>query len=200
MIVPLWMLPVGKGRYTLWSSATLVLGILPKAKVMLFSPFVPDAGQMAEIRAACHDYVWRWQSRRGLPKRMATSFWFRMIWGLIALLALDTKEDLVWALYLLLWCPVMVNLVEAIWKAGNNEIINKFRDLMFYPEVEAIVSPSLQRLTEIVEERGVVTALQSLNELGLVELKEFYRRAAWSGRWQAPAPIGMGVFQNVSRM
>jgi hypothetical protein len=198
-MITAYFLPTGNGKYTLWSPHGAQMGEIPDCELVVLSP-IPLQDELEEIKALVHDNLFRFQAMRGLPKLFASSFWFRMIWGVLSLLALaDPVEDLLWGLYLLIALPVFCNIVEGIWKARASKTMSQFDSTTYWPEgVKVQISEALQKLAEIVETEGNVAALRSLYDLGLPELIGFYRRAAWSRRWEVGPPSGMGVFENLS--
>lgn len=189
-----WVLPTGDERYTLWCPATLKMGEVTTDKVTILSPFpIDDTEHLAQL---IHDHLFRYQMRVGLPKWRGASFWFRQFYGLAYLIGMDNlAEDLICGLYLLVGLPVFTNAVEALWKQHQAKVMARFSSATYMDEPEVILCPRLAELAKIVSGEGLPTALHSLLSLGLPELLGFYRRAAWSTRWEAPAPIGMGVFR-----
>jgi hypothetical protein len=199
MMITAYFLPTGKGKHALWSPHDAKMGEIPNCELVVLSP-VPLEDELEEIKALVHDNLFRFQAQRGLPKRYAATFWFRMIWGLLSFFAFaDPLEDTMWGLYLLFGVPVFANIVEGIWKARAHKVMTQFDSTTYWPEgVRVQISGALQKLADIVEKEGNVVALRSLYDLGLPELIGFYRRAAWSGRWEVGPPSGMGVFENLS--
>lgn len=190
-----YLLPTGGNRYAFWCPEDARAGELPDSRFVVLSPFVPEA-RGSELAALAHDNLYRWQARRGLPRRYASSFWFRMIWGLLALLALNNPtEDILWGLYLLLAQPILCNVVEGIWKRHARLVRARFDTVVRMPDVEIVASPALVELAGIIEREGAAVAVRHLHWLGLVDLTGFYRRAAWAGRWRVGPPTGMGVFE-----
>lgn len=192
-----YFLPIGDGKYTLWAPHDARMGEIPKCGLVVLSPHILD-DKIEEIKALVHDNLFRVQVQRGLPRRLATYFWFRMIWGFLSLVAFtDPLDDILWGLYLLFGIPVFANIVEGIWKRRAERTIAQIESTTYWPEgMRVQISPALQKLTKIVEEGGSVAALHSLYDLGLPELIGFYRRAAWSRRWEVGPPTGLGVFDD----
>jgi hypothetical protein len=191
----IYLLPIGDGRYTLWTDADTRMGEIPNCEAVILSPFNLSKQKLEDIRALVHDNLFRFAGRMmGTKRRFAASFWFRMLWGFLGLLAFqDPLEDLLWGLYLLLGNPMFANAVESIWQNRDRKIQMQFNTLAYCPEIKVVVSPALQELAQIVAEDGFVKALHSLYKLGLPELIGFYKRAAWSERWENVPPTGLGV-------
>ena len=194
MIALAYLLPTGKEHLTLWSPMSVHIGELPETRLVILSP-VPVGGQRATIQRLIHDNVYRPRAWRGLGKRRAASYWFRMLWGFIYLLSSDNpKEDWLCGLYLLIGAPFLSNVMERIWERRHQRVLANFNAVTYLPDVEIVVSPRLQELHEIVAQEGPGAALRHLYRLGLPQLIGFYRRAAWAGRWTTPPPTGLGVF------
>jgi len=195
-MITTYFLPTGKGKFTLWSPHDAKMGEIPGCELVVLSPVSLD-DEIEEIKALVHDNLFRFQAQRGLPKLVATSFWFRMIWGLLSLIAFtDPLEDILWGVYLLFGVPMFANVVEAIWKSRAAKVMSQFNSATYWPEnMRVQISPALQKLAAIVEKEGNVAALRSLYDLGLPELIGFYRRASWSRRWEVGPPTGFGVFE-----
>lgn len=185
-----YMLPTGSGKFTLWCPEDMRIGEIGEARTVVLSPY-PVSG---DIGLLFHDYVYRFRARRGLPKRYGTSYWFRMLWGLIYLLGLQDLEDLLCGLYLLVGCPLLSNWAEGIWKRHAAQVGARFDSVAYMPEVEVVISPRLQELSTC---ESSVDMLHYLDELGLRQLVGFYRRVAWSGRWETGPPTGIGTFHYV---
>ena len=191
----IYLLPTGNSHYTLWTDADIRMGEIPNCEAVILSPFNLSKQKLENVQALVHDNLYRFACRTaGTKRRFAASFWFRMIWGFLGLLAFqDPLEDLLWGLYLLLGNPMFANAVEGIWQSRDRKIHAQFDALAYCPELRVVVSPAMRKLELIVEEDGFVEALHSLYKLGLPELIGFYKRAAWSERWENVPPTGLGV-------
>jgi len=191
----IYLLPTSDGKYTLWTDADIRMGEIPNCEVVILSPFNLSEQKLESVQSLVHDNLYRFACRiAGTKRRFAASFWFRMIWGFLGLLAFqDPLEDLLWGLYLLLGNPIFANAVESIWQSRDRKIQMQFNALAYCPELKVVVSPILQKLGNIVAEQGFVGALHGLYKLGLPELIGFYQRAAWSDRWENVPPTGLGV-------
>lgn len=191
----IYLLPIGENRYTLWTDADIRMGEIPNCEMAILAPFNLSKQKLESARALIHDNLYRFACRQAaIKRRYATSFWFRMLWGLLGLLAFqDPLEDLLWGLYLLLGNPIFVNVVESIWQSRDQKVRTQFNALAYCPEMRVMIPPAIQELAEIVEKDGFVEALHNLYRLGLPELIGFYKRAAWSDRWENVPPTGLGV-------
>ena len=152
-----YLLPTRRG-FTLWSPADWKIGELGEkmSKCALLIPKGVDVEpHIQEIKDLIHDYFYRFQSLR-LPKRYASTFWFRMLWGILALLALRSPtEDLAWGIYLLLANPIFVNAIEARWQSHvRGEVLRCLDASARFPDLRIIESEQLARLTAIVKESG----------------------------------------------
>jgi hypothetical protein len=117
-----------------------------------------------------------------------------MLWGLIWIIGMDRPaEDIVAGLYLLVGQPFLSLLREQIFKGRLQNVLARFKSLFYHPTIEIVYSPRLAELEKRVNSGGAITALGTLDELGLGHLREIYKRSAWSTSWTTPPPTGQGV-------
>ncbi len=189
-----YVLPmVGQPEFVVWLPTELAMGNYEDAKIVLLSPFPLDDAAKTELHRWVHDWVFRFEARR-VPRRIATSWWFRIIWGIINLVGASESGDILRGLYLTVGLPIFANIVEAIWEKSTQQVVRRFDFLVHGKDIEIVPSARLRELTDIVLQGGYTDALHALERLGLREVIEFYRRAAWSRRWATSnmAPHGIG--------
>ena len=102
-------------------------------------------------------------------------------------------EDLVGGLYLLLGLPLFVALTRMNLQQHLSNVMARFEALAYSPNVKLVYSQRLKDLEQVIDEQGITSALDVLDEFGLRHLQEFYRRTAWQPRWEIPPPTGAGV-------
>lgn len=150
---------------------------------------------LEQVPALAHDNIYRPSVRQGYGMQW---FWLGrlMLWGLIWIVGMDRPlEDLVGGLYLLIGLPLFGNLTRLAVRSHLITILEKFRALFYSPKVKLLYSERLAALEYLIEGRGVIYALQILDELGLNHLREFYRRVAWEKRWKISPPTGAGILK-----
>lgn len=158
----------------------------------------PDPNlDVSKLPLRFHDNVYRPTVRRAFSRRFINSWAGRMmLWGLIWILGRSGQESalegIVSGLYLLVGLPLFFRLTADVKKKHAASVLARFNEMFYSPDVEVVYSPRLEKLECVIVEEGVISALAQLDELGLMHLREFYKRAAWSGRWEVGPPTGQG--------
>ena len=191
-----YALPTGKGKLSLWFPEPRVAwGELRNLgdEVTILSPDINV--DTSSVPALCHDNIYRPSVRIGGTYR---NWWVGrlMLWGLIWLVGMDNPvEDIIGGLYLFFGLPLFIRLMVGALHSHMSGVLERFKSLFYSPKVKVVHSPRLERLQQIIDLEGMSTALDAIDELGLAHLREFYRRAAWSGRWTTPPPTGAGILE-----
>lgn len=191
-----YILPTGEGRRVLWYPAPRLpwgelIGL--KGKVTLLTSDMDV--DVDKITVLTKDNIHR-PVIRGKLSPFWRFYWVGrlMLWGVIWLVGIDNPlEDLVGGLYLLIGLPLFVALTRMNTQSLLSNVVARFEALAYSPEVELVYSQRLKDLEIAIDEQGITTALNLLDELGLRHLQEFYRRTAWQPRWETPPPTGAGV-------
>jgi len=165
------------------------------SRITVLSPD-PDL-DVSELPLKFHDNLYRPTVRRVFSRRFFSSWVGRaMLWGCIWLVGRTAGESalegIVSGLYLLVGLPLFFRLSADIQKRHAAAVLARFNELFYSPNVEVVYSPRLEKLSCVIVEEGIISALEQLDEMGLGHLREFYKRAAWSGRWEVGPPTGMG--------
>jgi len=164
----------------------------------------PDPNMdISKLPLLFHDNLYRPVVRRAFYYRFLSSWIPRaMLWGVIWLLGRTAGESalegIVSGLYLLIGLPFFSRWSADISKRQTIKVRRRFDELFYAPledSIDVVYSPRLNNLEAIIEKFGATTALETLDKLGLMHLREFYKRVAWSGRWEVGPPTGQGVLK-----
>lgn len=197
-----YILPTEEGKRVLWYPAPRwPLGELKGlgSTVTLLSPD-PDI-DISKVPLMTHDNAYRPVVRKAFSRRFFNSWIGRaMLWGCIWLIGRTASESalegIVSGLYLLIAEPLFFRLSADVQKKHAAGVLAKFNELFYAPnDVEVVYSPRLEKLEDIIKSDGIIKSLEVLDTLGLMHLREFYRRVAWSGRWEVGPPTGQGVLK-----
>jgi len=151
-----------------------------------------------ELPLRFHDNLYRPTVRRVFSRRFFNSWTGRaMLWGIIWIIGRTAGESalegIVSGLYLLIGVPLFSRLNVDIMKRHTKDVLRRFNKLFYSPNVEIVFSPRIERIEWIMEHDGPREVLARLDDLGLMHLREFYKRVAWSGRWEVGPPTGAGL-------
>jgi len=153
---------------------------------------------VSKVPSMLHDNLYRPVVRKTFSHRFFNSWTSRaMLWGIIWIIGRTAGEGalegIVSGLYLLIGLPLFFRLNTDVMKRHIGGVLRRFNMLFYAPKVEVVYSPRLHNLEALMQMSDVTDVLAVLDEFGLMHLREFYRRCAWSGRWEVGPPTGQGV-------
>jgi len=193
-----YVLPTPNGRVLWYPAPRWPWGELKGlgSAVTLLSP--DKDIDVSRVPLMTHDNTYRVVVRRAFSRRFFNSWVGRgMLWGIIWIVGRTSGESalegIVSGLYLLLGLPLFFRLTADIKKKHAAAVLARFNELFYSPNVDVVYSPRLEQLENIIKSDGIVKSLEVLDTLGLMHLREFYKRSAWSGRWEVGPPTGQGL-------
>lgn len=194
-----YALPIPDGEMALWFPAPRVAwGELENIDELTILSPVKDL-DTTDIPLQIHDNVFRFDARAIPGIFSARGARRMMLWGIIWLVGMNKPaEDILGGLYLLIGLPVFMGLYFAAIQMSRNKSFARFKNLFYAPDIKVVYSPRLAVLQCNIGQYGIKRPLEILDELGLGDLREFYKRAAWQTRWKTTPPTGAGLLRRKS--